>query len=125
MLRLIIRLLMILGSICVFSGLEVLLSLIFLLILSFFQMFKLGGRDLSLNMGGDLIRVNLFVLSAWVVILIMIASFKENLYDNKYFIFYLQFMLFLLFMCFFSLNLIIFYFFFEAILFPIIIIIFN
>lgn len=47
------------------------------------------------------------------------------LYENKYFKFYLFFILFLLYICFYRTNLIIFYFFFESILFPIIIIIFN
>lgn len=109
----------------IFNGLEVILSLILLLILSFLQVFKAGGADLSLTIGGELISTNLFILSIWVTILMIIVSFKEDLYNNKYFIFYLKLMLFLLFMCFFSFNLIIFYFFFEAILFPIIIIIFN
>lgn len=109
----------------IFNGLEVILSLILLLILSFLQVFKVGRTDLSLTIGGELISTNLFILSIWVTILMIIVSFKEDLYNNKYFIFYLKLMLFLLFICFFSFNLIIFYFFFEAILFPIIIIIFN
>nr|UZN43720.1 NADH dehydrogenase subunit 4 [Ixodes ovatus]UZN43733.1 NADH dehydrogenase subunit 4 [Ixodes ovatus] len=125
MLGLMMSLLMMVSMISIFSGFEILLGLIIFLVLSSFQIFKVGSSDLSLNMGGELMSVNLFLLSEWMVILMMLVSFKENLYNSKYFMFYLQFMLFLLFMCFFSFNLMMFYFFFEAILFPIIMMIFN
>nr|YP_010324854.1 NADH dehydrogenase subunit 4 [Ixodes ovatus]UNO53697.1 NADH dehydrogenase subunit 4 [Ixodes ovatus] len=125
MLSLMVSLLVMVGGVYMFNGLEVLLSLILLLILSFFQVFKVGGSEMSVNLGGELMSVNLFILSVWMTILMIMVSFKENLYNNKYFMFYLQFMLFLLFMCFFSLNLMMFFFFFEAILFPIIMMIFN
>nr|UNO53736.1 NADH dehydrogenase subunit 4 [Ixodes ovatus] len=125
MLSLMMSLLMMVSCVYIFNGLEVILSLILLLILSFLQVFKAGGTDLSLTMGGELMSTNLFILSIWVTILMMMVSFKEDLYNNKYFMFYLKLMLFLLFMCFFSFNLMMFYFFFEAILFPIIMMIFN
>lgn len=98
--------------------------MLFLFLRLVFVNFVDRGR-LVYKLGGDLLRMNLFLLSVWIIILIILARFKEMLYENKYFKFYLFFMLFLLYLCFYRINLIIFYFFFESILFPIIIIIFN
>nr|YP_010937263.1 NADH dehydrogenase subunit 4 [Ixodes loricatus]WKW95220.1 NADH dehydrogenase subunit 4 [Ixodes loricatus] len=107
-----------------FGGMSMILNL-FLLLVLIFSLSSLGVVEMSLLMGGDLMSMNLILLSVWVGILMMLSSFKEELYENKYFMFYLFFMMFLLYVCFFSMNLMMFYFFFEAILFPIIMMIFN
>nr|NP_008505.1 NADH dehydrogenase subunit 4 [Ixodes hexagonus]AAD05512.1 NADH dehydrogenase 4 [Ixodes hexagonus] len=108
-----------------FCGMQMISVLFFMLILVFFQMFSGGESDMVYGFMGDLMSINLFLLSVWVLILMMLSSFKGNLYNSKYFMFYAFFMLFLLFVCFFSMNLMMFYFFFEASLFPIIMMIFN
>nr|UOK09808.1 NADH dehydrogenase subunit 4 [Ixodes confusus] len=79
----------------------------------------------SLMLGGDLMSVTLMMLTIWMVYLMILASSFDNLWNNKMFMMYMSLMLFFLFMCFFSLNLLSFYFFFESVLFPIIMIIFN
>lgn len=105
------------------KGIELILVLFSFLRLVFLN--YVDGGIIIYKLGGDLLRINLFLLSVWIIILILLARFKEMLYENKYFKFYLFFILFLLYICFYRTNLIIFYFFFESILFPIIIIIFN
>lgn len=55
----------------------------------------------------------------------ILASNIGGVRDNKSFIFYLSLIIFLLIICFRVLNLLFFYFFFEAVLFPIVIIIFG
>lgn len=123
MLKLLFSLFMIIWISIIFKGLELILILFLFLRLVFINLVDRGR--LIFKLGGDLLRINLFLLSVWITILIILARFKEMLYENKYFKFYLFFMLFLLYLCFYRINLIIFYFFFESILFPIIIIIFN
>nr|QVD40459.1 NADH dehydrogenase subunit 4 [Ixodes (Pholeoixodes) sp. YTF-2021a] len=109
----------------VFWGMHMVSVLFFMVLMIFIQMFSGGDSDVIFSLAGDLMSINLFLLSVWVSILMLLSSFKENLYSNKSFMFYVFFMLFLLFMCFFSLNLMMFFFFFEAVLFPIIMMIFN
>nr|UNO53671.1 NADH dehydrogenase subunit 4 [Ixodes acutitarsus] len=107
----------------VYSGIEMMMILFifFILVLSQMQNFN----EINMWLGGDLMSLNLMMLSVWVLALMLLSSLKENLWNNKYFLFYIFMMLFLLFICFYSLNLMMFYFFFESILFPIILLIFN
>lgn len=107
----------------ILKGIELILVLFLFLRLLFVNLIDRGV--VVFKLGRDLLRINLFILSVWIIILIILASFKEMLYENKYFKFYLFFILLLLYLCFYRTNLIIFYFFFESILFPIVIIIFN
>nr|YP_010324867.1 NADH dehydrogenase subunit 4 [Ixodes nuttallianus]UNO53788.1 NADH dehydrogenase subunit 4 [Ixodes nuttallianus] len=105
------------------SGIELIFVLFYFFVLVFAGL--VSNSEILLELGGDLLSFNLYLLSIWVVILMLLTSFKDMVYDNKYFKFYTFLMLFLLFMCFFSMNLMMFYFFFESILFPIIMMIFN
>nr|WKW95285.1 NADH dehydrogenase subunit 4 [Ixodes pacificus] len=123
MLKLLFSLLMMIWVSAIFKGMELILVLFFFLSLVFMN--YIDGGVTVYKMGGDLLSMNLFMLSVWMIILMMMASFKEMLYENEYFKFYLFFMLFLLYLCFYSTNLMMFYFFFESILFPIIMMIFN
>nr|UNO53749.1 NADH dehydrogenase subunit 4 [Ixodes persulcatus]UNO53762.1 NADH dehydrogenase subunit 4 [Ixodes persulcatus]UXX50336.1 NADH dehydrogenase subunit 4 [Ixodes persulcatus] len=123
MLKLLFSLFMMIWMSMIFKGLELILMLFLFLSLVFMNLVDSGS--LIFKLGGDLLSMNLFLLSVWMTILMMLASFKEMLYENKYFKFYLFFMLFLLYLCFYSMNLMMFYFFFESILFPIIMMIFN
>nr|YP_010180805.1 NADH dehydrogenase subunit 4 [Ixodes vespertilionis]QVD40498.1 NADH dehydrogenase subunit 4 [Ixodes vespertilionis] len=108
-----------------FSGVSMMNVLFLVFMVVFKQLLSGGDSDMIFNFWGDLMSINLMLLSVWVLVLMFLSSFKDNLYNNKYFMFYLFLMLFLLFLCFFSLNLMMFYFFFEAVLFPIIMLIFN
>nr|BDP28857.1 NADH dehydrogenase subunit 4 [Ixodes angustus] len=116
---------MMIWMVMIFSGMRMISVLFFMVIVIFFQIISGGDSHMLMIFSGDLMSINLMLLSVWVSILMLLSSFKENLYDNKFFMFYVFFMLFLLFVCFFSLNLMMFYFFFEAVLFPIIMLIFN
>nr|UZN43759.1 NADH dehydrogenase subunit 4 [Ixodes acutitarsus]UZN43772.1 NADH dehydrogenase subunit 4 [Ixodes acutitarsus] len=106
-----------------YKGIEMMMILFFFFILVLLQMQNFN--EINMWLGGDLMSLNLMMLSIWVLILMLLSSLKENLWNNKYFLFYIFMMLFLLFICFYSLNLMMFYFFFESILFPIILLIFN
>nr|BEI62459.1 NADH dehydrogenase subunit 4 [Ixodes nipponrhinolophi] len=108
-----------------FSGVSMMNVIFLVFIVVFKQLLSGGDSDMIFNFWGDLMSINLMLLSVWVLFLMFLSSFKDHLYNNKYFMFYLFLMLFLLFLCFFSLNLMMFYFFFEAVLFPIIMLIFN
>nr|YP_010535475.1 NADH dehydrogenase subunit 4 [Ixodes angustus]UYB78166.1 NADH dehydrogenase subunit 4 [Ixodes angustus] len=125
MLSLMFSLFMMIWMVMIFSGMRMISVLFFMVIVIFFQIISGGDSHMLMSFSGDLMSINLMLLSVWVSILMLLSSFKENLYDNKFFMFYIFFMLFLLFVCFFSLNLMMFYFFFEAVLFPIIMLIFN
>nr|QLD97188.1 NADH dehydrogenase subunit 4 [Ixodes simplex]QLD97201.1 NADH dehydrogenase subunit 4 [Ixodes simplex] len=116
---------MMLGMSMFFSGISMMNVLFFMFILVFKQLMSGGDSDMIFDFGGDMMSINLLLLSVWVFFLMFLSSFKGGLYNNKYFMFYLFLMMFFLFICFFSLNLMMFYFFFEAVLFPIIMMIFN
>jgi NADH-ubiquinone oxidoreductase chain 4 len=75
--------------------------------------------------GVDYIGFRLIILSFWIRILIIIASYKikEKEYFVKYFIWLVAFLLLVLLLCFSSINLIFFYFFFEISLIPTLLII--
>nr|UNO53593.1 NADH dehydrogenase subunit 4 [Ixodes granulatus] len=123
MLKLIVSLLLMICLSLNFLGMELMIVLFFFFILTLMNLEKNG--EILNEMGGDLLSTNLFLLSIWMTILMLLISFKEMIYENKYFKFYIFFMLFLLFMCFHSLNLMMFFFFFESVLFPIVMMIFN
>nr|AGW06979.1 NADH dehydrogenase subunit 4 [Ixodes ricinus] len=123
MLKLFFSLLMMIWMCMILKGMELILVLFLFLSLLFVNLIDSGVVVFKLS--SDLLSMNLFMLSVWMMILMMLASFKEMLYENKYFKFYLFFMLLLLYLCFYSTNLMMFYFFFESILFPIVMMIFN
>lgn len=115
MLKLLISLFMIIWISIFLKGIELVLVLFFLRLVFFSYV---DGGIIIYKLGGDLLRINLFILSVWIIILILLARFKEMLYENKYFKFYLFFILFLLYICFYRTNLIIFYFFLSLFYFP-------
>nr|YP_010535449.1 NADH dehydrogenase subunit 4 [Ixodes rubicundus]UYB78127.1 NADH dehydrogenase subunit 4 [Ixodes rubicundus] len=108
-----------------FSQVEMMLILLMSIFMIFFQMLNYNWSDLTMCLGGDYMSINLILLSMWISFLMILSSVNMSLLNKKYFLFYIFLMMFLLFVCFFSLNLIMFYFFFEFILFPIIMLIFN
>nr|UZG91698.1 NADH dehydrogenase subunit 4 [Dermacentor reticulatus]UZG91711.1 NADH dehydrogenase subunit 4 [Dermacentor reticulatus]UZG91737.1 NADH dehydrogenase subunit 4 [Dermacentor reticulatus] len=71
----------------------------------------------------DLLSFSMIQLSIWITFLMMIASTFLNMFKNKFFVFYVMMMMNMLVLCFSSMNLLMFYLFFESVLFPIIMII--
>lgn len=71
----------------------------------------------------DLISFSIINLTVWITFLIIMARQFNNTFYNKTFNFYILIIINLLFLCFSFNNLLIFYLFFEAVLFPIILII--
>uniref|UniRef100_UPI0030FE26A8 NADH dehydrogenase subunit 4 n=1 Tax=Ixodes trianguliceps TaxID=347913 RepID=UPI0030FE26A8 len=125
MLKLFLMMIMMISMIFVLSSLEIMLLLLVLFLAVFITMMKGGIWDVYLVLGSDLMSMNLVLLSVWITFLMLFASFKMNLYDNNFFLFYSLFMLCMLMLCFYSMNLLGFYVFFESVLFPIIMLIFN
>nr|UZG91776.1 NADH dehydrogenase subunit 4 [Dermacentor reticulatus] len=68
----------------------------------------------------DLLSFSMIQLSIWITFLMMIASTFLNMFKNKFFVFYVMMMMNMLVLCFSSMNLLMFYLFFESVLFPII-----
>nr|YP_007475050.1 NADH dehydrogenase subunit 4 [Haemaphysalis inermis]AFU55299.1 NADH dehydrogenase subunit 4 [Haemaphysalis inermis] len=79
--------------------------------------------NLFLNL--DLMGLMMIFLSVWITFLMLMASNVNNVNENKNFLFYVLLMMFLLIICFSTSNLLAFYFFFESVLFPIIMMIFG
>nr|YP_010324881.1 NADH dehydrogenase subunit 4 [Haemaphysalis sulcata]UNO53932.1 NADH dehydrogenase subunit 4 [Haemaphysalis sulcata] len=112
---------------CMFSWLcKVQLMVMFLFIFTFsFLMFCSNLSLISPFFGIDLMSLMLILLTIWISFLMILASINNGVSDNKSFIFYLSLMSFLLIICFSVANLLYFYFFFESVLFPIVMIIFG
>nr|YP_010231348.1 NADH dehydrogenase subunit 4 [Dermacentor auratus]QSV37417.1 NADH dehydrogenase subunit 4 [Dermacentor auratus] len=68
----------------------------------------------------DLLSFSMTSLTIWISFLMLIASSFMNLVKNKFFLFYVLLMMNMLMICFSSENLLMFYLFFETVLFPII-----
>nr|QLD97006.1 NADH dehydrogenase subunit 4 [Proknekalia peringueyi]QLD97019.1 NADH dehydrogenase subunit 4 [Proknekalia peringueyi] len=95
----------------------------------FFLLILIDWEGLWMNYVGelfglDLMSFNLILLSLWVSMLMIMASFKSVLLD-KIFVFYVVMMMLLLSLCFSCMNLFGFFLFFESVLFPIIMMIFK
>lgn len=71
----------------------------------------------------DLISFRIISLTVWITFLMLMARRLNNLFQNKIFTFYILIIINLLFFCFSFNNFIMFYLFFESVLFPIILII--
>nr|YP_010324972.1 NADH dehydrogenase subunit 4 [Dermacentor niveus]UNO54205.1 NADH dehydrogenase subunit 4 [Dermacentor niveus] len=82
-----------------------------------------SGVYISSNFFLDLLSFSMINLTIWISFLMLIASTYLKLFKNKYFLFYVILMLNLLMICFSSMNFIMFYLFFESVLFPIILMI--
>nr|YP_010937276.1 NADH dehydrogenase subunit 4 [Ixodes anatis]WKW95233.1 NADH dehydrogenase subunit 4 [Ixodes anatis] len=107
------------------SGLDMMIMIMMIFFFFFFGLVKGCIVNDNILLGGDLMSMCLMMLTIWIIYLMMLSSFMNNLYNNKMFMMYVSMMMFFLFMCFFSYNLLGFYFFFESVLFPIVMIIFN
>uniref|UniRef100_UPI0030FEE2A2 NADH dehydrogenase subunit 4 n=1 Tax=Amblyomma papuanum TaxID=3065601 RepID=UPI0030FEE2A2 len=73
----------------------------------------------------DILSNTLILLTVWLSFLMILASFKNYIFKDKSFLFYVNLMMFLLVICFSVSNLLMFYLFFESVLFPIILLIFG
>nr|WJR82409.1 NADH dehydrogenase subunit 4 [Rhipicephalus microplus] len=71
----------------------------------------------------DLMSFSMISLTVWITFLMLMASRLNNLFQNKIFTFYILMMMNLLFFCFSFNNFMMFYLFFESVLFPIILMI--
>lgn len=100
--------------------------IIYLIILIILLLLKglVNNAELTINfLYFDLISFRIISLTVWITFLILIARRLNNLFQNKIFTFYILIIINLLFFCFSINNFIIFYLFFESVLFPIILII--
>nr|YP_010350353.1 NADH dehydrogenase subunit 4 [Ixodes fecialis]UOK09782.1 NADH dehydrogenase subunit 4 [Ixodes fecialis] len=116
------------GMICLIikmTGLDMMVMIIMIFFFFFFSLMKSGMINDNMMLGGDLMSICLMMLTIWVIYLMMLSSFMNNLFENKMFMMYTSMMMMFLFLCFFSFSLLGFYFFFESVLFPIIMIVFN
>nr|YP_010329410.1 NADH dehydrogenase subunit 4 [Haemaphysalis campanulata]UNO53841.1 NADH dehydrogenase subunit 4 [Haemaphysalis campanulata] len=124
MLKLIFMSMLILCMFSFLSQFQMMISMISLFILSFLIYYN-NMNLISPFFGIDLMSLMLILLTIWITFLMILASNSLGVSKNKNFIFYMNFMLLLLVICFSVLNLLFFYFFFESVLFPIIMIIFG
>nr|YP_007026376.1 NADH dehydrogenase subunit 4 [Argas africolumbae]AFV32073.1 NADH dehydrogenase subunit 4 [Argas africolumbae]UYL27192.1 NADH dehydrogenase subunit 4 [Argas africolumbae] len=116
--------------ICMFSFLSMLEIMIFFSLLILFFIMMIDWESLWMNyvlelFSLDMMSVNLIILSLWIMLLMVMASFNLGVFNSGEYSFYLLLMMFLLFMCFSCSNLLVFFIFFESVLFPIIMMIFN
>uniref|UniRef100_UPI0030FE36BD NADH dehydrogenase subunit 4 n=1 Tax=Haemaphysalis novaeguineae TaxID=3132036 RepID=UPI0030FE36BD len=113
--------------VCMFVWLcqfQMMISMIFMFFYSFLLYFN-SMNMISSIFGIDLMSLMLILLTIWISFLMLIASVKTGMSSNKNFVFYLSLMTFLLVNCFMVMNLLLFYFLFESVLFPIIMMIFG
>nr|YP_007475037.1 NADH dehydrogenase subunit 4 [Haemaphysalis formosensis]AFU55286.1 NADH dehydrogenase subunit 4 [Haemaphysalis formosensis] len=122
MLKLILMSLSILGMFMYIESVQMMISIIFVFfctVLFYCSNFNM----ISSFFGIDLMSLMLILLTVWISFLMILAS--NSISNNKNFVFYLTLMLFLLIICFSVTNLLLFYFFFESVLFPIVMMIFG
>lgn len=116
-----------LSIVCIFVWLcqfQIIIRIIFTFFFRFLLYFN-RINIISSIFGIDLISFILILLTIWISFLMLMASVKTGIRSNKNFVFYLRLITFLLVNCFIVINLLLFYFLFESVLFPIIIIIFG
>nr|UXG58653.1 NADH dehydrogenase subunit 4 [Dermacentor albipictus] len=113
---------------CLIFNVNVYQIVIYLLMLSL-TLLTLGlandGIFITKYMYLDLLSFNMTILTVWITFLMLIASSFSKTYKNKYFLFYVLLMMNMLAFCFSSSNLLMFYLFFESVLFPIVMMIFK
>nr|YP_011017376.1 NADH dehydrogenase subunit 4 [Amblyomma parvitarsum]WQF69039.1 NADH dehydrogenase subunit 4 [Amblyomma parvitarsum] len=108
-----------------FSSFESML-LISMMLMIFFVQISMKSETMMMEMFNvDLLSALLILLTIWISLLMILASFLNKVFMNKNFLFYVNMMMFLLIICFSVSNLLAFYFFFESVLFPIVMMIFN
>nr|UNO54413.1 NADH dehydrogenase subunit 4 [Rhipicephalus microplus]UNO54517.1 NADH dehydrogenase subunit 4 [Rhipicephalus microplus] len=100
--------------------------MIYLMILMILLLLKglVNNAELTMNfLYFDLMSFSMISLTVWITFLMLMASRLNNLFQNKIFTFYILMMMNLLFFCFSINNFMMFYLFFESVLFPIILMI--
>nr|YP_010509218.1 NADH dehydrogenase subunit 4 [Dermacentor albipictus]UXG58679.1 NADH dehydrogenase subunit 4 [Dermacentor albipictus] len=113
---------------CFFFCMNVYQIVIYLLVLTLaFLMLGLTNDGILVTkyMFSDLLSFNMMILTIWITFLMLIASSFSSTFKNKYFLFYVLLMMNMLVFCFSSSNLLMFYLFFESVLFPIVMLIFK
>nr|YP_010535788.1 NADH dehydrogenase subunit 4 [Rhipicephalus simus]QLD97332.1 NADH dehydrogenase subunit 4 [Rhipicephalus simus]UYB78843.1 NADH dehydrogenase subunit 4 [Rhipicephalus simus] len=119
-------LLMSISILCLFFLMNPYQIMIHLMIMVLFLLIKglINNAELFINFFfSDLMSLTMIILTAWISLLMIMASKFNNNFKNKAFNFYLLLMMNLLFFCFLAENLLTFYLFFEAVLFPIVLMI--
>lgn len=114
--------------VCVFIFITSYQVIIHLLLFTFFVILKTiinNGELLSRLIYADLIRLRIINLSIWISFLMILARNFLKIFKNKFFLAYTIIIIIFLILCFSAENLLMFYLFFESVLFPIIIIIIN
>nr|UXX50298.1 NADH dehydrogenase subunit 4 [Haemaphysalis yeni] len=124
MLKLILMGFSILWMFLYLSQFQMMVCMIFMFSFTFLTYFS-SINMISSFFGIDLMSFMLILLTIWISFLMLLASTSGKVSENKNFVFYLTLMMFLLIICFSVLNLLFFYFFFESVLFPIVMIIFG
>nr|QVV23863.1 NADH dehydrogenase subunit 4 [Hyalomma scupense] len=113
---------------CLFVYMSSYQTMIYLLLFTFLVIFKsiLNNGELMTNFFfTDLMSLSMINLTIWISFLMILASNFMKIYKNKFFIFYTMMMMMFLILSFSIENLLMFYLFFESILFPIVMLIMN
>nr|QLD97124.1 NADH dehydrogenase subunit 4 [Dermacentor rhinocerinus]QLD97137.1 NADH dehydrogenase subunit 4 [Dermacentor rhinocerinus] len=120
MLKLLLMGIMIMWLIFIFNSYQVMISLITMAILSVLMSLFNGGELMSNYFFLDLLSFSMINLSIWISFLMLISSTFMKTFKSKIFLFYIVLMMNMLMVCFSSENLLMFYMFFESVLFPIV-----
>nr|YP_010535372.1 NADH dehydrogenase subunit 4 [Amblyomma hebraeum]QLD96942.1 NADH dehydrogenase subunit 4 [Amblyomma hebraeum]QLD96955.1 NADH dehydrogenase subunit 4 [Amblyomma hebraeum]UYB77933.1 NADH dehydrogenase subunit 4 [Amblyomma hebraeum] len=108
-----------------FWNLYEIMIMILMLLIYFFQKTSNSNGEVFYQINVDLMSSLLIILTIWISFLMLMASKTNKVSENKIFMFYVLIMMNLLIICFSVTNLLAFYFFFESVLFPIIMLIFG
>nr|YP_011017350.1 NADH dehydrogenase subunit 4 [Amblyomma dubitatum]WQF69013.1 NADH dehydrogenase subunit 4 [Amblyomma dubitatum] len=108
-----------------FNAFELMVMILMIMIFFVFQFINMMDLMIIKEFNLDLMSSLLIMLTIWISFLMILASTFKNVFLNKSFLFYVNLMMFLLIICFSISNLLAFYFFFESVLFPIIMLIFG
>nr|QVV23876.1 NADH dehydrogenase subunit 4 [Hyalomma anatolicum]QVV23889.1 NADH dehydrogenase subunit 4 [Hyalomma excavatum] len=114
--------------VCVFIFMTSYQVMIHLLLFTFFVILKTiinNGELLSSLMYADLMSLSMINLTIWISFLMILASNFLKIFKNKFFLAYTMMMMMFLILCFSAENLLMFYLFFESVLFPIMMMIIN
>nr|QLD97059.1 NADH dehydrogenase subunit 4 [Amblyomma tholloni]QLD97072.1 NADH dehydrogenase subunit 4 [Amblyomma tholloni] len=108
-----------------FGSFEIMVMILMMMISYFFRVVINNNDMIMWQFSIDLMSSLLIILTIWITFLMILASFKNKVFMNKNFLFFVNMMMILLILCFSVSNLMAFYFLFESVLFPIVMIIFG
>nr|UNO54153.1 NADH dehydrogenase subunit 4 [Dermacentor (Indocentor) sp.] len=120
MLKLLLMSILIMCLIFLMNSYQVIIYLLIFCIFSITISLSNSGEIISNFFFMDLLSFSMTNLAIWISFLMLIASTFTKLFKNKFFLFYVIIMMNMLLICFSSENLLMFYLFFESVLFPII-----